>query len=241
MNCTQHSVGEVQQLSVLRRQLCHDYIKWQNDNIETSNKTLSLLNLILLSGDIHQNPEPIKYPCAICNKPVAKNQHALQCDECDAWVHTKCDGISKEDYKRFETINSLVFECPSCRLLTFTDSFFISDHEQSYESTNSFHMLTESDTSAEDSAENITNLPNYHSSTKNPGKIRILTVNCRSLMSDKKRIDLHNLIETHKPNIIIGTESHLDSTIVAVRSFQTTFKTHIEKIGNQEKAEITTT
>ena len=115
----------------LRRQLCHDYIKWQNGNFETSNKTLSLLNLILLSGDIHQNPGPIKYPCAICNKPVAKNQHALQCD---AWVHTKCDGISKEDYKRFETIHSLVFECPSCRLLTFTDSFFISDHEQSYES-----------------------------------------------------------------------------------------------------------
>ena len=59
-----------------------------------------------------------------------------------------------------------------------------------------------------------------------------MTVNCRSLMSDKKRIDLHNLIETHKPNIIIGTEPHLDSMIVAVRSFQTTFKTHIKKIGN---------
>jgi hypothetical protein len=40
--------------------------------------------------------------------------------------------------------------------------------------TNSFHMLSESDTSPEDSAENITNPPNYHSSTKDPGKIRIL-------------------------------------------------------------------
>ena len=95
--------------------------------------------------------------------------------------------------------------------------------------TNSFHMLSESDTSPEDSAENITNPPNYHSSTKDPGKIRILTVNCRSLMSDKKRIDLHNLIETHKPNIIIGTESHLDSTIASSEIFPDNFQNPYRK------------
>jgi len=89
-------------------------------------------------------------------------------------------------------------------------------------------MLSESDTSAEDSAENITNPPNYHSST-NPGKIRTLTVNCRSLMSDKKRIDLHNLIETHKPNIIIGTESHLDSTIASSEIFPDNFQNPYRK------------
>jgi len=41
-------------------------------------------------------------------------------------------------------------------------------------------MLSESDTSSEDSAENVTNPPNYNLSTKDPGKIRILTVNCRA-------------------------------------------------------------
>ena len=126
----------------LRRQSCHDYIKTSSGKMVTLKHQTEPSPIGRHSsepspiGRHSSEPSPIKYPCAICNKPVAKNQHALQCDECDAWpwVHTKCDGISKEDYKCFETIHSLVFECPSSRLLTFTDSFFISDHEQSYES-----------------------------------------------------------------------------------------------------------
>ena len=48
-------------------------------------------------------------------------------------------------------------------------------------------------------------------------------------MSDKKRIDLHNLIETHKPNIIIGTESHLDSTIASSEIFPDNFQNPYRK------------
>jgi len=66
---------------------------------------------------------PLCYIC-ICDRPVARNHYALQCDSCDQWVHIKCDGISKEEYKRFQEIKHLVFECPKCKLFTFTDSFF---------------------------------------------------------------------------------------------------------------------
>jgi hypothetical protein len=45
----------------------------------------------------------------------------------------------------------------------------------------------------------------------------------------KKRIDLHNLIETHKPNIIIGTESHLDSTIASSEIFPDNFQNPYRK------------
>jgi hypothetical protein len=50
-------------------------------------------------------------------KTVAKNRNALQCDECDTWpwVHAKCDGITKEEYRRFENIHSLIRSC----MLTF--------------------------------------------------------------------------------------------------------------------------
>ena len=35
--------------------------------------------IILLSGGIHYNPGPIKYPCTECIKPVTSNQKAIQC------------------------------------------------------------------------------------------------------------------------------------------------------------------
>ena len=33
---------------------------------------------------------PIKFPCKICEKPVAQNHQAICCDVCDTWVHIKC-------------------------------------------------------------------------------------------------------------------------------------------------------
>ena len=37
---------------------------------------------ILLSGDVHINPDPIKYPCTNCKKGIRSNQRAIQCDFC---------------------------------------------------------------------------------------------------------------------------------------------------------------
>ena len=41
----------------------------------------------------------IKDPCKICNKPVAKTHHAIKCDKCNLWVHTKCNKINLQTYK----------------------------------------------------------------------------------------------------------------------------------------------
>ena len=46
-------------------------------------------------------PGPIRHPCAICDRPVAMNHYALQCDSCDQWVHIKCDVISRKNIKDF--------------------------------------------------------------------------------------------------------------------------------------------
>ena len=40
----------------------------------------------------------IKNPCKICNKAVAKT-HAIKCDKCNLWVHTKCNKINLQTYK----------------------------------------------------------------------------------------------------------------------------------------------
>ena len=38
------------------------------------------------------------YPCGLCKKNVLDNQKAVQYDSCDQWIHTKCNGMSDDDY-----------------------------------------------------------------------------------------------------------------------------------------------
>ena len=37
---------------------------------------------------------PAAFPCGICLNPVAKNHKAVKCDNCDLWIHIKCNKIN---------------------------------------------------------------------------------------------------------------------------------------------------
>ena len=52
---------------------------------------------ILLGVDLNTKNK-LKYPCAICNKNVQKNQNGIVCDQCGKWCHRKCDAMSPEMY-----------------------------------------------------------------------------------------------------------------------------------------------
>ncbi|KAL3887421.1 hypothetical protein ACJMK2_027363, partial [Sinanodonta woodiana] len=93
--------------------------------IENPINYLTIL-VILLSGDIHLNPGPVRHPCTYCYKPVKGNQKALQCDFCDFWTHLKCTELSRGEYTRLSNCDDH-FYCFNCsdRLPKFTDSFFI--------------------------------------------------------------------------------------------------------------------
>ena len=49
--------------------------------------------------------------------------------------------------------------------------------------------------------------------TCNSNQLRVCIVNFCSLVSYNKHLELYQLIETHKPDIIIGTETHLNKDI----------------------------
>ncbi|EDO42001.1 predicted protein, partial [Nematostella vectensis] len=44
--------------------------------------------------------------------------------------------------------------------------------------------------------------------------LSILTVNCRSLRSERKRCELQSLVDTFKPDIINATETHIDDNVL---------------------------
>ena len=58
--------------------------------LKFGNITICATYMVLLAGDVMENPGPVKNPCAVCHKGCKRNQKAIQCDSCDAWFHAKC-------------------------------------------------------------------------------------------------------------------------------------------------------
>ena len=52
--------------------------------------------LLLLAGDIEQNPGPITYPCPVCTRNWRPKRGALQCSSCLQWLclNKKCSGLT---------------------------------------------------------------------------------------------------------------------------------------------------
>ena len=42
----------------------------------------------------------VPFPCLKCNRAVAKNHKAVQCDICDKWVHIACNNLNTYTYKK---------------------------------------------------------------------------------------------------------------------------------------------
>jgi len=54
------------------------------------------------------------YPCVKCKKNVGNNDDALQCDQCQHWVHGKCAGWSEEAYSILKELPRFRFFCADC-------------------------------------------------------------------------------------------------------------------------------
>ena len=50
---------------------------------------LLILNLLLMSGDVHPNQGPI-FPCSVCAGNVTWWGKSVQCCTCSKWVHLRC-------------------------------------------------------------------------------------------------------------------------------------------------------
>ena len=55
----------------------------------------------------------VKLLCKICFKAVANSHHAIQCDNCNIWVHVKCNKINTKTYK-FLQKSSAAWYCIKC-------------------------------------------------------------------------------------------------------------------------------
>ena len=65
----------------------------------------------------------VQFPCLKCNRAVAKNHGAVQCDICDKWVHIACNNLNTYTYKKLQkdksswhSICCLQKELPYCSI-----------------------------------------------------------------------------------------------------------------------------
>ena len=193
-----------------------------------------LVGLLLLCGYISLNPGPrCKYPCGVYSKAVKCNQRGVQCNCCVIWYHVDC--------MIYEALanSSCIWECVDCGFPKFSSSLFESLDVVSV--TNHFwplhsHSISSSTSNStiefgfpsgqNNSWQNTIGPPQHTSSPKKnrnkpssaanskPNQIKVCTINFCSLVSHNKHLNwlkLHQFLETHKPDIVLGCETNLNT------------------------------
>lgn len=147
------------------------------------------------------------YLCGTCHTAVDWAQKAILCDVCEVWYHIDCHNIQSTDYSNLGH-TSVEWLCANC---CCEEDPVDSESHMSSQSHGSSSII--SIPSLDNEAE-----PRHTSSPMKPkpkwtrGKpLKIINVNCQSL-SGKKGAWL-NLLDSCKPDIVIATETWLDSSI----------------------------
>ena len=60
------------------------------------------------------------FPCGICHKNIQTNQKAIYCNNCNFYVHIKCNDISTSEYKELEKeLDEVSWFCEKCTIDMF--------------------------------------------------------------------------------------------------------------------------
>lgn len=81
--------------------------------LKLANITVCAAFMVVLAGDIQQNPGPVKDACVVCAKGCRKNQKAIQCDLCDQWFHAKCIDMKASEYNTLSD-STKTWQCMKC-------------------------------------------------------------------------------------------------------------------------------
>eukprot|EP00794_Sanderia_malayensis_P000634 gene634-1302_t len=177
----------------------------------------STVKQILESGDVSQNPGPVKCPCCICGRAVAKHHRAIQCDSCDKWCHIgeRCGKVKLIDYQKFmaDEINNLKWYCPHCKN---TEGISPGPRPQADRSRSSQGPTKKEGETHKDKEVNDNNsVTGYATLTEklgvNKNHITMAHINIAGLLH--KIAEVRNFINTTNIDILAITETHLDGSI----------------------------
>ena len=165
-------------------------------------KLAQKMSLSKMSTNIQDQTES-RYPCGTCDDSVHWSHRGVVCETCGRWHHTKCQNIHTRTYENLGN-SQVIWNCTQCDMPNYSSTAFdLFDIEQEeFESMcaldpdfNPLHTSTP--TRAHKQSKHI----------KRP--LRIININCEGVTGHKE--EFQNLIQSTKPDIILGTESWLKS------------------------------
>ena len=186
-------------------------------------------SLLLLWCDVSVNPGPAvpstsgtKVKCGLCKQAISWNLRNICCVDCNRWFHISCQ--SPESTASLSALNrSLVsLSCPSCSSPNYSN---LLSYHSAVGVSNSFDSLSTSSNSPDSPASsfglpvaasspglvNTDPPPKAFTSRRKTRPLRFLNQNCRSIRN--KKPEFWNLIGCTRPDIIVVTESWLNSDI----------------------------
>ena len=177
--------------------------------------------------ETNPGPRKLKYPCQICHLACRWGQCAVRCDSCELWYHKDCMMMGSGVFSYLNK-SEASWVCCNCGLPNFNSSFFSDDdftHPNPFSPLNGSHSLlneynidavpiatsSPKNSSCPSGAESSS----YRLSRQNSGPSRafkVVVMNCQSVKNKIKEFE--NLIESTNPDIILVTESWLNSSIL---------------------------
>ena len=94
---------------------------------------------------------------------VLNSHKAVQCDNCEMWVHNKCSLVSDNQYENKQNSNCS-WICPKCDFFNFSDSFF--SDQLNLEEQNRFAPLSSDSSCGTKTCESGTNKNKFISGLK---------------------------------------------------------------------------
>eukprot|EP00794_Sanderia_malayensis_P004136 gene4136-4689_t len=182
-------LGPVHFLNISKRKFCRARIPY------VSNKEHHGSFQLLLAGDVHKNPGPVRNPCSVCNKPVASTHRALSCDSCKKSCHIgkNCGNIKPDLYIQMKA-NRVQWSCPAC--------VGLNQRVQEQPLAMQTNVETEANILEENDMFKVLN------SNMGINGIKIAHLNVNGLLSKLRQIEM--LLHYSKLDILALTETHLN-------------------------------
>ena len=193
--------------------------------------TVGIVFTILLS--IQMEEAGREYLCGTCDEPVTWEERGVICKTCDQWYHASCQEIGPHTYEVLgDSEMNVSWHCRICERPNYSSTV----HDLH---SNEVTFCTSSIGSVPDLSVSSPNPNNYklkpvHSSTparkqqssqqKLKVPLRVLNINFQSIKM--KQCRLSNILESVNPDIVIGTETWLDSNIKDPEIFPSGYKLH---------------
>lgn len=151
-------------------------------------------------------------PCGVCDLTVGWENRALACETCGLWYHASCVDIGASTHQALED-SDCSWHCPVCSNYNPSQTAFdLFGLEQ--------EILSSSTASGASLPSTASNFKPLHSSTPSRASqqnkqrdrpLRFLNVNLQS--ASAKRASIPHLFDSLRPDVVIATETWLDSSI----------------------------